>query len=331
MRRLVRRLRRLVRPRGGPAILMYHRIATPAVDPWGLSVSPERFAEQVHAFRQRRTILSMDTFVMRLRSASLPRNAMALTFDDGYMDNFQLAKPILEKAGVPATIFLTTARIGTTEQFWWDELAHMVLLSTESVRTKVTMETERLPIDLPPGDPLVEPRAAWRAWDEPVTARETMYLTLWRALRHCGLESRATAMAELRASFGTARPSPDSLPMRAEDVGGLASNMISVGAHGQTHQPLTSLPPSARLDEIQRSRSEAEELSRQPVTGFAYPHGDRDAATIDMVKRAGFDWACSTHEAPIDTANADRYDLPRIAVHDWPAGTLLSKLGAFGP
>ena len=66
MRRLVRRIRRWFRRRGGPAILMYHRIATLEVDPWGLSVSPERFAEQVQALRARRTTLSMDAFVARL-------------------------------------------------------------------------------------------------------------------------------------------------------------------------------------------------------------------------------------------------------------------------
>ena len=56
MRRLVKRLRRWLRHGDSPAILMYHRIAMPAVDPWGLSVSPERFAEQVQALRARRTI-----------------------------------------------------------------------------------------------------------------------------------------------------------------------------------------------------------------------------------------------------------------------------------
>ena len=51
MRRPVRRPHSLLRRRGGPAILMYHRIAKPDVDPWGLAVSPERFAEQVQALR----------------------------------------------------------------------------------------------------------------------------------------------------------------------------------------------------------------------------------------------------------------------------------------
>src|SRR5271165_453487 len=89
-------MHRWFRRRGGPAILMYHRIATPDVDPWGLSVSPKRFAEQVQALRARRTMLSMDALVARLKSGDLPHDAVALTFDDGYLDNLGQAKPILE-------------------------------------------------------------------------------------------------------------------------------------------------------------------------------------------------------------------------------------------
>ena len=68
--------------------------------------------------------------------------------------------------------------------------------------------------------------------------------------------------------------------MRALDVRRLVSDCVSVGAHGCTHQPLTTLGVAARFEEIQSSRVEAEALSAVPVTGFAYPHGDRDAETI---------------------------------------------------
>ena len=157
MLRVVRRRHRWFRRMGGPAILMYHRIATPDVDPWGLSVSPERFAEQVHALRARRTTLSMDAFVARLRSGALPHDAVALTFDDGYLDNLRRAKPILEAAGVPATVFLTTGRIGTGEEFWWDELARMVLSRAEPLSANVTVDANGLQIDLPPIDREMEP------------------------------------------------------------------------------------------------------------------------------------------------------------------------------
>lgn len=328
MRRLVRRLHRWFRRRVGPAILMYHRIATPGVDPWGLAVSPERFAEQVQALRARRTTLSMDAFASRLQSGDLPRDAVALTFDDGYLDNLRQAKPILEAAGVPATVFLTTGRIGSAEEFWWDELARMVLFRAESLSTSVTVEAGGLHIDLLPIDPKKEPRTTWRTWEPPVTTREATYLTLWQALRACAPERRHAAMEQLRRVFGARRPNPADLPMRASDVRSLVSDHISVGAHGCTHQPLTSLPAAVRVEEIQRSRMEAEALSALPVTGFSYPHGDRDAETIDMVRRAGYSWACSTYEATVNPLHADLHDLSRIAVGDWRANRLLAKLGA---
>ena len=73
---------------------------------------------------------------------------------------------------------------------------------------------------------------------------------------------------------------------------------------------------------------EAEALSALPVSGFAYPHGDRDAETIDMVRRSGYRWACSTLEATIDPVRVNLHDLSRIAVGDWRANVLLVKLGA---
>src|ERR1700733_9441343 len=175
MRLLATRMHRWFGRRGGPAILMYHRIATPEVDPWRLSVSPERFEEQVQALCMRRTILSMNAFVSRLQSGVLPHDAVALTFDDGYLDNLLQAKPILETAGVPATVFLTTGRVGSDEEFWWDELARMVLTRAEPLRASVTVETRGLEIKLPPMDPKMEPRVKWRALSRPVPPREGAY------------------------------------------------------------------------------------------------------------------------------------------------------------
>jgi peptidoglycan/xylan/chitin deacetylase (PgdA/CDA1 family) len=309
---------------------MYHRIATPDVDPWGLSVSPERFAAHVQALRAHRKILSMDAFVSRLRSSDLPLDAVALTFDDGYSDNLRRAKPILEAAGVPATVFLTTGRIGTGKEFWWDELARMVLPRAEPLSGNMIVDANSLQIDLPPIDLAMEPRVSWRAWDRPVTAREATYQRLWGALQSCAPDRREAAMAQLRCFFGATHPNPEDLPMSAADVRKLVSNCISVGAHGCTHQLLTSLLPAARIEEIQRSRLEAEALSDLPVTGFTYPHGDRDAETIDMVRHAGYRWACSTCEAIVDPLRANPYDLPRLAVGDWRANTLLIRLGAVG-
>jgi peptidoglycan/xylan/chitin deacetylase (PgdA/CDA1 family) len=328
MRRLVRRIRRWLGPRGGPAILMYHRIATPAVDPWGLSVSSQRFTEQVQALSASRTTLSMDSFVTLLRSGQLPHDAIALTFDDGYVDNLLRAKPILESAGVSATVFLATGLIGPGEEFWWDELARMVLLRPEALSAKVFLPTGGLQIEFPSIDPNLEPRVAWRGWEKPVTARERAYQTIWLALWDRTPESRRVAMEQLRIVFGTTRSSPEDLPMGVEEVRKLVSDLVSVGAHGRFHQPLTNLPAAARLEEMERSRQEAEALSALPVTGFAYPHGACNPETIQLARQAGFQWACSTNETAIDPRCVVLHELPRIAVGDWEAEALLAKLNA---
>jgi peptidoglycan/xylan/chitin deacetylase (PgdA/CDA1 family) len=328
MRPLVRRLRRWFRPRGGPAILMYHRIATPDVDPWGLAVPPERFAEQVEVLRGCRTILSMESFVARLQSGDLSRDALALTFDDGYIDNLLRAKPILETAGVFATVFLTTGLIGSGEQFWWDEVARMVLLRAEPIAATLTLETDCLQIELPPIDPEIEPRPGWRAWDEPVTAREQAYKRIWWALWDRAPESRKAALEQLRRVFGATHSSPADLPMGVEDVRKLVSDWISVGAHGRFHQPLISLQPAARFEEMQRSREEAEALSALPVTGFAYPHGASNPETEDLASRAGYRWACTVNEQTIDQKRVGLHSLPRIGVGDWSGETILAKLRA---
>ena len=116
---------RIAPPRPKPLILMYHRVAADPIDPWALAVMPSHFAEQVEVLRSTRLPLPLEEFVRRLEADKLPDNAVAVTFDDGYLDNLTNAKPLLSAAGVPATVFIATSYLG--EQFWWDELARLLL------------------------------------------------------------------------------------------------------------------------------------------------------------------------------------------------------------
>src|SRR5216683_2007269 len=133
--RLISRMRATIRPRRPrPVILMYHRVSFARHDPWGLAVDPERFEEQIAYVKRHRTPMSMEEMVDRLRSKTLPANAVAVTFDDGYRDNLVNAKPVLARHGVPATLFLAMGFVNRDIPFWWDELAAMILASTGPVR-----------------------------------------------------------------------------------------------------------------------------------------------------------------------------------------------------
>ena len=91
-------MRRLRTPQPMPVILTYHRIADEPVDPWGLAVSPTHLEEQLEVVRRTRQPLPLTDFVRGLAAGSLPADAVALTFDDGYVDNLLVGKPRLAAA-----------------------------------------------------------------------------------------------------------------------------------------------------------------------------------------------------------------------------------------
>lgn len=104
------------RARPGVRILMYHRVL-PTTRFDQLTVTPERFAAQMAWLAERFEVVSLDQTVAGLRRTGqiLPPNPkparprVALTFDDGYLDNLTHAVPVLQRLRLPATIFVTSA------------------------------------------------------------------------------------------------------------------------------------------------------------------------------------------------------------------------------
>jgi peptidoglycan/xylan/chitin deacetylase (PgdA/CDA1 family) len=318
---IARWLAAMLAPRRGPIILMYHRIAEPRRDPWDLAVSPARFAEQTEVLRRTCRVLPMDRLVDRLAAGSLPADAAAITFDDGYRDNLTEGHPILARNDLPATVFLATAAIGSGAAFWWDELADLVL---EAPSVAGMLPSRGLDIRL--GAPEPGDRRVWRAADGAATARQSLYLDLWREFRGLDEAGRRTAMAEARHLFGGAGAS-DSVPMTSDDVRALTDGgLVAIGAHTVTHPTLSGLPLERQRAEIATSAATCREIVGDRVRGFAYPYGDRSAATISAVRAEGLAWACSTVARPVAAAD-DRWDLPRIQVADWDGETFARQLG----
>src|SRR5262245_47936593 len=108
-------------------LLMYHRIAEPQIDPWGMCVSADRFAQHLEVLASQATIVPLADLAAGCVSAA-PRTAV-VTFDDGYADNLYEAKPLLERFAAPATIFVATAPLEHPREFWWDELERILLQS----------------------------------------------------------------------------------------------------------------------------------------------------------------------------------------------------------
>ena len=178
--RLRAAVHRIWPPEPKPLILMYHRISDPPIDPWGLAVSPLHFEEQLHILRRTRQPFALAEFVDRLLSGALPSNAVALTFDDGYVDNLTAGKELLARTNIPATVFLATGYIDRAEPFWWDELSTFLLRANNPQHFELVVRGNLTRFDLDPEPTLTDsnimPPASSRR-------RHEVLRTIWQTLR----------------------------------------------------------------------------------------------------------------------------------------------------
>lgn len=311
-----RKLRsRLSRRRPCPAILMYHRVVAPRLDLWDLAVSPEVFDQQMRYLKDRRTPLAMDELVSRLQKGTLPGDAVGVTFDDGYRDNLVNAKPILERYGVPATVFVATGYVDRKMPFWWDELARMVLESPEPVEIVQRVGAEEVRLSWgPPEKHDSDP--SWRGWDEPRTARQRGYLEIWRRLQSASDEERESVMRSLRESL-TAKWDSLAEPMTTPEYALLTSTgLITLGGHTVTHPALTDLGRTESRQQIEQGAIQCRALAPGEVNGFAYPYGNFDEEVTKDLMESTFSWACTTTAEFLDNRDPDVYCLPRLTVTD---------------
>jgi peptidoglycan/xylan/chitin deacetylase (PgdA/CDA1 family) len=315
--RSVMRRAGLVPPR--PVILMYHRIAKPPVDPWSLSVSPEGFDRQMAWLRANRKVVGLDQLASDLTAGRPVSGTVAITFDDGYRDNLLTAKPILEKHGLPATVFLATGLLGSPVEYWWDELARLILRSGHAASTSLELAGQR--ISLQWTATTQDESATWRAADGAVTPRQVAYLAIWTALLGRTHPEIEACLIHLRASLPDALPADAAdLPMALQDVAELVSSgVITVGAHTLTHPHLPSHSAESQAAEVIGSISACLKLSGQDDCGFAFPYGAISAQVLETVRSSGARWAVSTRLDGI-RASDDPFAMPRlqVATNDLP-------------
>lgn len=319
LRRIGRPLRRRWRaltPRAG--ILMYHRVATEAVDPWNLCVSPELFEQQIELLARRRAAMDLGAFAGD-GVADRTGSRLAVTFDDAYRDNLEVALPILERHGVPATFFVVSDALGRTREYWWDALGRAVL---ESDALPATLEIvlggheRRFTIG---DDSAAAPAATrWNAdWEDPRNGRETLYLDLWNAIVVLPPAEQDAAVAAILLWAHMPLAGPDSRrPATREQIAALADHpLVRIGNHTRHHPSLPDHGPARQQDEIAGCQRALEELAGGPIDRMSYPFGRHDAASRAIVAELGIAVACTSHPAAVTRASP-RDQLPRLQVLD---------------
>ncbi len=301
-------------------ILAYHRIA-PLIDADRfdfdvelLSADAEGFRAQMRHLRDSYTPLRFrDVLALRDAGREPPRDAVIVTFDDGYDDNHDVALPILRELGVPATFFISTGHIDSNLPYAFDWVAHAILLAPVG---RLQLHQPELGLDLG------ESRAARRA----VVAK---VLDRLKALDGRAQQDAMDAISS-HCKVGPARPSANSRPMSWGQVRALHAAGMEVGSHGVQHRMLAKLDADGIEHELAVSRDRiAQETGQAPIS-LAYPVGGVDAydeRVIGIARRLGYRVACSYQPGVNPLVSADWHALRRIAVErDTSAAMFAARL-----
>ena len=286
---------------GHAVILGYHRVID-GPDPYGLAVSPERFAEHLAVLARMARPLLLSELPELLVGGRVPKRTVALTFDDGYADVLHVAKPMLSQFGVPATVFVTTGALG--RELWWDRLDRLA-------RAAASLQCR---LQLPVGESVF----VWRLQGigSEAELRQGLYSRL-RALEPAARDAVLNRLAELVGVSADA----DQIGLRRvvgrDELCRLAEgNLLEIGAHTVTHPPLSQLSAERQRGEIAGSRRDLEVALGQPVNGFSYPFGDTGVGASTIVQEEGFHYACESRSG-VAWRRSDQFSLPRFWVPNW--------------
>lgn len=283
--------------RGQLLILFYHRVL-PEPDPFRPDdVDAASFDWHVATLARYFNVLPMGEALEKLQRGALPARAACVTFDDGYVDNLEIALPILERWGVPATFFLTTGFLDGA--LMWNDRVIEAIRHTDKSR----LELGELGLESYNVDSLER--------------RCHTAISVIRKLKYLPVSERNVAVS--RVQEAAVVDMTDRLMMSAEEIEQLAEAGMEIGGHTVSHPILARITDDEAGAEISSNKGLLEEITGRRIALFAYPNGvpgvDYLAQHVQLVREAGFEAAVSTAWGAVGQ-DYDRYQLPRVMPWD---------------
>lgn len=275
--------------------MIFHRVL-PAPDPiFPDDIHVERFNKICGWLKSSFNVLPLDQAVAKLKAGVLPARAACITFDDGYADNHDVALPILQCHGLPATFFIATGFLDGG-RMWNDTVI-------ESVR--------RTSVGL-----LDAGNAGCYAVGTSVEKAAAVGAII-RKIKYWPMVQRLAAAQDI-AKAALVNP-PNNLMMTSGQVKAMRHAGMQIGAHTLSHPILAYLNHEQARNEIKGSKDFLEQLLGERITLFAYPNGkpgeDYEASSVEVVQSLGFDAAVSTQWGASRTGD-DLFQIKRFTPWD---------------
>ena len=219
-------------------VMNHHRIGDGAATPYDsgvFSATAEALDRQLRFLKKRFRCLTLEETIAFVEGRTRLRGAgVLLTFDDGYLDNFQAAFPCLRSHGVQAVFFLPTRFIGAEYMTWWDSVAYMV---KNANRRKFSIAYPA------PAD-----------FDVDAEGLDTVLLRLFRTYKAPEMQDGERFLAELR-EIANCGPLPrERMFLNWEEARQMLHGGMAIGSHTHGHELLAKLTPERQLEEMTRSK-----------------------------------------------------------------------------
>ncbi len=309
-----RHLEKMAR-RNETIILTYHRV----LEKWdrtldysqpGMVVTAETFERQLQFLKQNFEIVPLSYFLNPTHNTQPPKPLCAITFDDGWRDNYEIAFPILRKYGIPATIFLTTDFIGTDRAFWHTELMYL-LMHGDFSRLKLTQYVL---------DPYPTPvrRGLMRLANmEQAPGADDIDVLIEAVKATCDEPANDQLIRAVGNALGLCRPlfADPRFFLEWDQAREMHAAGIEIGSHGCTHRILTRIKLQDAADELVRSKAEIERHTGQEVQHVAFPDGATNRDLMALVGKTGYRTACLCRTVPND-GRFGTLALQRVGMHE---------------
>lgn len=295
---------------GKVVILTYHRVvssedlAIQCIQD-GMYVSVETFTAQIQFLRAHFTLLSFSellTMWMEKRWDPSQRYCV-VTFDDGWLDNYTHALPVLKRHDIPATVFLATSFVGTNKWFWPEKIGWLY----QKFIQRSAGEQKRIVSSLKGG------REWGHSCEAALLEKDSDALIEWcKTLAPVHIDNLVSGWAE---ALEVNLPS-DRQILNWDEVRVMSEAGLSFGSHSVTHAILTKL----YCDEVMQEASDSwATLKQQPIRAipvFCYPNGDCSEEIGRWVEAAGYQAATTTQFGYETQAPKNLFGLKRVSIHE---------------
>ena len=281
----------------GLIVLNYHRIGSPLgslFDHNLWSATQEDFDQQVRFAKKNFDVISINDVEEALTKPK--QRSVLFTFDDGYLDNYELAFPVLKSHNVPGTFFITSGFLDNRIPAWWDEIAWMVKTSLKHSIPASEWTMHEIPLDMKAVDRL---NGIYYALPNEKTPAYLEYL------------------AEVTGSGRCSQSQGDHCWMTWDMAREMVAGGMEIGAHTVNHPILARLSEADQLKEVQRSKARIEKELNLKVNTFSYPVGRPncfDEGTRRSLESCDIQFGFSYYGDYNPTGDFDRFDIRRYAV-----------------